>query len=263
MMRHAADVPAGSGAPSPNGLASNANAGLSMRGVTAGYYSHDLVLNNVSLNARPGKVTVLLGPNGSGKSTALRVLYGLLRPRSGQILLDGREITTVPPQRRLALGMALLPQGRSVFPELTVQENLEIGGWLLGRDRRRLAAALEAVYARYPLLKEWRQKQAGSLSGGQQRLVEIGRMMVADPRVILIDEPSVGLAPVIVDQVYEEIARLKEEQRTILLVDQNVRAAVALADYIYTLEYGRNNLEGERGAFEDRLEALIKSWLRF
>jgi branched-chain amino acid transport system ATP-binding protein len=234
-----------------------------MRGVTAGYYSHDLVLNNVSLIARPGKVTVLLGPNGSGKSTALRVLYGLLRPRSGQILLDGHEITTVPPQRRLALGMALLPQGRSVFPELTVQENLEIGGWLLGRDRRRLAAALEAVYARYPLLKEWRQKQAGGLSGGQQRLVEIGRMMVADPRVILIDEPSVGLAPVIVDQVYEEIARLKEEQRTILLVDQNVRAAVALADYVYTLEYGRNNLEGERGAFEDRLEALIKSWLRF
>jgi branched-chain amino acid transport system ATP-binding protein len=193
----------------------------------------------------------------------LRVLYGLLRPRSGQITLDGRDITAVPPHRRLALGMALLPQGRSVFPELTVQENLEIGGWLLLHDRRRLAAALEAIYARYPVLKDWRQKQAGSLSGGQQRLVEIARMLMADPRVILIDEPSVGLAPVIVDQVYEEIARLKEERRTVLLVDQNVRAAVALADYVYTLEYGRNNLEGERGAFEDRLEALIKSWLRF
>nr|BBH92393.1 ABC transporter ATP-binding protein [Thermogemmatispora argillosa] len=261
MMRHAADVPAGS--PSPNGLATSTNAGLSMQAVTAGYYSHDLVLNNVSLTARPGKVTVLLGPNGSGKSTALRVLYGLLRPRSGQVRLNGQEITTVPPHRRPALGMALLPQGRSVFPELTVHENLEIGAWRLLGERRRLAAALEAIYERYPLLKGWRQKLAGSLSGGQQRLVEIARMMVADPRVILIDEPSVGLAPLIVDQVYEEIARLKEERRTILLVDQNVRAAVALADYVYTLEYGHNKLEGERGAFEDRLEALIKSWLRF
>ncbi|MFL5625689.1 MAG: ABC transporter ATP-binding protein [Ktedonobacteraceae bacterium] len=236
---------------------------LKMHDITAGYYSHDLVLIAVTLTAQPGKVTVLLGPNGSGKSTTLRVLYGILKPRNGQVLLDGRDITTVPTHRRSNLGIALLPQGRSVFPDLTVEENLVMGGWTIRRDRQRLVQAMEAMYQRYPVLKNVRHKLAGALSGGQQRIVEIARMMITDPKVILIDEPSVGLAPIIVDQVYQEIANLKQEKRTILLVDQNVRAAVELADYIYTLEFGRNNLHGESGAFEDKLEALIKSWLRF
>lgn len=237
--------------------------GLTMHGIVAGYYSHDLVLNDVGVTAVPDKLTVILGPNGSGKSTTLRVLYGILKPRSGQVLLDGRDITAVPTHQRGRLGMAFLPQGRSVFPQLTVQENLEMGGWIFQGDRERLTQARDAMYERYPLLKDIRSKPAGSLSGGQQRIVEIARMMMVDPHVILIDEPSVGLAPIVVEQVYEEIANLKQEKRTIVLVDQNVRAAVALADYIYTLEFGRNNLQGERGAFEDKLEALIKSWLRF
>lgn len=239
------------------------NDGFAMHSVVAGYYSHDLVLNDVSVTAFPNKVTVVLGPNGSGKSTTLRVMYGILRPRSGQVVLNGRDITAIPTHQRLKLGIAFLPQGRSVFPDLTVQDNLELGGWIYQQDRKRLRSAVDAMYERYPALKPVRKKLAGHLSGGQQRIVEFARMMVPDPKVILIDEPSVGLAPIIVDQVYEEIAHLKQEQRTILLVDQNVRAAITLADFVYTLEFGSNSLQGERGAFEDRLEELIKSWLRF
>jgi branched-chain amino acid transport system ATP-binding protein len=248
------------------GQAPGANGGspeLKMVGIEAGYYSHDLVLNNVSITAIPHKVTVILGPNGSGKSTTLRVLYGILKPRKGQVLLNDANIAGLPSFQRLKLGVAFLSQGRSVFPELSVHENLEIGGWVIQKDRSRLKASIEAMYERYPALKPMRHKPAGSLSGGQQRILEFARMMVADPQIILIDEPSVGLAPILVDQVYSEINKLKQEGRTILLVDQNVRAAVELADYIYTLEFGKNNLQGECGKFEHQLETLIKSWLRF
>ena len=236
---------------------------LIMRHIEAGYYEHDLVLNEVTITARPDKVTVILGPNGSGKSTALRVLYGILRPRRGQVLLNNQDITTVPSHQRLDLGIALLPQGRSTFPDMTVQENLEVGGWTLRNNRQKLAAAVEAIYERYPILKDLRYRLAGGLSGGQQRIVEIARMMVSDPKILLIDEPSVGLAPLLVKQIYEEIAKFKEEQRTILLVDQNVQAAVEMADYVYTLDYGRNHLEGDRNEFEGKLSALVREWLRF
>ena len=241
----------------------NGQATLTMQNVEAGYYAHDLVLRDLHLKAAPNKVTTILGPNGSGKSTTLRVLYGILNPRQGQVLLGERDITTIPSYKRLDLGIALLPQGRSTFPEMTVHENLEVGGWTLQRDRQALSQGVEAVYERYPLLKEMRYKLAGSLSGGQQRIVEIARMMVSNPKILLIDEPSVGLAPLLVKQVYEEIAKFKDEARTILLVDQNVQAAVELADYVYTLEYGRNHLEGERAEFEGRLAKLVKEWLRF
>lgn len=236
---------------------------LTMHNVEAGYYAHDLVLDGVSLTTRPNKVTVILGPNGSGKSTTLRVLYGFLQPRQGQVTLGGRDITTMPPYQRLELGIALLPQGRSTFPDLTVHENLEVGGWNLQKDRQTLTQTVEGMYERYPALKPLRHKAAGSLSGGQQRILELARMMVADPKILLIDEPSVGLAPILVKQVYDEITKFKEEERTILLVDQNIEAAVGLADYVYTLEYGRNHLEGDHTEFEGRLSNLVKEWLRF
>jgi len=236
---------------------------LSMRNIEAGYYAHDLVLDHLNIAASPNKATVILGPNGSGKSTALRVLYGILQPRQGQVTLGARDITAVPPHQRLEFGIALLPQGRSTFPELTVQENLEVGGWTLRNDRQKLAQAVEATYERYPILKDMRHKFGASLSGGQQRILEIARMMVSDPKILLIDEPSVGLAPLLVKQVYEEIAKFKAEQRTIVLVDQNIEAAVEIADYVYTLEYGRNHLEGNHTEFEGKLANLVKEWLRF
>jgi branched-chain amino acid transport system ATP-binding protein len=220
------------------------------------------VLHELSLSVRPRVITAVLGANGSGKSTALRVLHGLLRPERGRVVHGDRDITAIPPHERLALGIALLPQGRSIFPALTVRENLELGGWLLRRDRARMLAGIERTYHRYPALKGWRHRLAGSLSGGQQRTLEIARMLVTDPDVLLVDEPTAGLAPVVAAQVYQELARLKAEGHTILLVDQNVRAAVALADYVYTLQFGRNHLEGERGEFQGKLNDLVKEWLR-
>ncbi|MQA79908.1 MAG: ATP-binding cassette domain-containing protein [Streptosporangiales bacterium] len=240
----------------------SATAGLVMEHVTAGYLSHDIVLDDVSLWARTGQVTAVLGPNGSGKSTALRVLYGFLQPRTGRITLAGADVTRVPVDARTALGMALLPQGRSVFPQLTVLDNLRLGAWHLRRRRSALTAAVDAMFDRYPTLRQVRDKPAGSLSGGQARLLEFGRTLVLDPAVILIDEPSVGLSPVLVDTVYDELGRIKREGRTVLLVEQNVQAAVELADYVYTLAYGRNHLDGERAQFGDRLDQLIKSWLQ-
>jgi branched-chain amino acid transport system ATP-binding protein len=235
---------------------------LRMEGVTAGYLRHDVVLDEVTLEARPGKVTAVLGPNGSGKSTALRVLYGFLTPRAGRVTLDGRDVTGLAVQERLAAGISFLPQGRSVFPRLTVEENLRLGAWRLRRRPAELRAAVDRMLERYPALAELRGREAGSLSGGQARLLEFGRTLILDPAVVLVDEPSVGLAPVLVDQVYEELGRLKDERRTVLLVDQNVRAAVELADHVYTLAYGRNHMDGARDEFTDRLDELIKAWLR-
>jgi branched-chain amino acid transport system ATP-binding protein len=235
---------------------------LRMDRVTAGYFSHDLVVRDVTLEARPGKVTALLGPNGSGKSTCLRVLYGFLPPRAGRVTLGERDLTGLPVEERLAAGIALLPQGRSIFPQLTVEENLRLGAWLLRRRRAALRAAVDAMFDRYPSLAKLRRNQAGSLSGGQARLLEFGRTLILDPAIVLVDEPSVGLAPVLVGQVYEELARLKQEQRTVLLVDQNIQAAVELADHVYTLVYGENHLEGARDQFEGQLDELIRTWLR-
>ncbi|OLT07699.1 hypothetical protein BJF90_13535 [Pseudonocardia sp. CNS-004] len=235
---------------------------LRMTEVVAGYHANDLVLDRVSIEVRPGKVTVVLGPNGSGKSTSLRVLAGFLEARSGSVTLGEDPLDGLPPAERLRRGVALLPQGRSVFPELGVHENLRLGAWALRRDRKKLDAAVAGVYERYPRLWPMRDRPAGSLSGGQARLLEFGRTLMLDPAVVLIDEPSVGLAPVVVDVVYDEIVRLKEDEgRTILLVDQNVAAAVDLADHVYTLAYGRNHLDGPRGEFTGRLDDLITQWL--
>jgi branched-chain amino acid transport system ATP-binding protein len=235
---------------------------LRMDRVTAGYFGHDLVIRDVTLEARPGKVTALLGPNGSGKSTCLRVLYGFLPPRAGRVTVGERDLTGLPVEERLAAGIALLPQGRSLFPSLTVEENLRVGAWLLRRRPAALRAAVDAMFDRYPSLANLRRNQAGSLSGGQARLLEFGRTLILDPAIVLVDEPSVGLAPVLVGQVYEELARLKQEQRTVLLVDQNIQAAVELADHVYTLAYGENHLEGARDQFEGQLDELIRTWLR-
>lgn len=234
---------------------------LALNGITAGYFTNDIVLDNVSMTVRPGNVTVVLGPNGSGKSTSLRVMSGFLRPRTGTVTLDGKDISTTSPAERLRLGVATLPQGRSIFPDLSVDENLRLGAWQLRNDKARLNGAVEAMLERYPKLKPLRHRLAGSLSGGQARLLEFARTLILDPSVLLIDEPSVGLAPVLVDDVYNELERLKDEGRTILLVDQNVQAAIGLADQVYTLAYGKNHLQGARDSFEGQLDDLIKQWL--
>jgi branched-chain amino acid transport system ATP-binding protein len=234
---------------------------LRLDSVVAGYHAHDVVLNGVSLDAVPGRVTAVLGPNGSGKSTALRVLAGFVPARTGRVLLDGRDISGTAAHDRLALGIGFLPQGRSVFPRLTVEENLQVGGWRLRSRPSELRTAVARAFERYPSLAEHRRRVAGALSGGQQRLLEFARLLVTEPAIMLIDEPSAGLSPALAEVAYAEIARLRGEGRTILLVDQNLSAAIELADFVHILAYGRNESSGPVSEYAD-LDRLVRGWLR-
>jgi branched-chain amino acid transport system ATP-binding protein len=234
---------------------------LEVRNVVAGYTPGHPILRGVNLKAEPGKITVILGPNGAGKSTLLKAISGFLPPEEGTILLGDTEVGSLPPHQHIEHGIALLPQGRSVFPELSVTENIELGGWTMRSDRKRLRGTVDAMFDRYPHLRPMRDRAAGSLSGGQQRAVEIARLLVPNPTVLLIDEPSVGLSPIVARQVYDELLALKGEGRTILLVDQDVRAAIGIADYVYVLNSGKNDVEGDRTSFEGDLGAMVRGWL--
>lgn len=234
---------------------------LKIADVVAGYSAGHPVLRGVNLAVEPGRITVVLGPNGAGKSTLLRAIAGFLQPSRGSIVLGDNDIARLPPHWHIEHGIAFLPQGRSTFPELTVAENIELGGWTMRGDRARLRQAVRAMFARYPHLRTLRDRPAGSLSGGQQRAVEIARLIICDPKVLLFDEPSVGLSPLAAAQVYRELEAFKAEGRTILLVDQDVRAAIKIADYVYVLNSGRNDLEGDRSAFEGDLGVMVRRWL--
>ena len=222
---------------------------LEVRDVVSGYTREVPILKGVDLIARDGLVTVIIGPNGAGKSTLLRTIYGYLQPTRGDVLHDGRSIKGLAPERMLGEGIAYLLQGHSVFPKMSVEENLELGGWMFKRDRARLRRAFEEVYARFPRLKERRRLNAGALSGGEQRMLEIARLTMTGPKTLLLDEPSVGLMPKLVDFVYEEIAKLKEEKFTIIVVDQNVKKSIEIADYVYVLNLGENSHHGPQHDF--------------
>jgi branched-chain amino acid transport system ATP-binding protein len=239
-----------------------ADALLTIEGVVAGYSTSDVILDELSLAVAPNETTVILGPNGSGKSTTLRAIVGLVNVRSGAVRFDGEDITGQPTHSRSDLGIALLPQGHSVFPEMTVEENLLLGGWNFGRDKSALQDAYERTLEEYPLLREMAKRKAGLLSGGQQRLLEVARLMLPDPKLVAIDEPSVGLAPIFVDEVYDHIEKLKDKGKTVLIVDQNVQAAVNLADYVYILEFGKVASEGAVGDYSSDVHAIVQEWLR-
>jgi branched-chain amino acid transport system ATP-binding protein len=232
-----------------------------MTGVYTSYYADQWVLRDLSLVAETGKITVLLGPNGAGKSTALKVLYGMLRASQGEIRLGGEDITRLGPHRRLAKGLAFLTQEHTLFPGMTVDENLELGAAMLRRDRRQFRAAVDAAYEQYQILRGLRHKLAGSLSGGQQRILELARLMLTDPDVLLIDEPSNGVAPNLVDVAYDAMLSWRKRGKTILLVDQDLEAAGSVADYIYTIESGQNRLAGPAEQLSGRLRELVSEWL--
>jgi branched-chain amino acid transport system ATP-binding protein len=239
----------------------NGAAELRVSELVAGYVPGHAILRGVNLTAKPGRVTVVLGPNGAGKSTMLRAVAGYVMPEAGRISLGETDITRLPAFLHVERGIGFLPQGRSTFPELTVAENIELGGWVFRSDRQRLRHAFDNIFSRYPLLAALRDRPAGSLSGGQQRTVEIARLLIANPGVLLIDEPSVGLAPNIARQIYRELESFRDEGRTILLVDQDVRAAISIADYFYVLNSGKNDIEGDRSAFEGDLGTMVRRWL--
>ena len=198
---------------------------------------------DVSLSVRPRELVTVVGPNGAGKTTLIDAIAGLLLPRAGTIRLDGRDLASVPPHELCGQGIALVPEGRRLFPTMTVEENLEIGCYAPAARRRR-AQSLERVYAMFPVLRERRRAAAGALSGGQQQMVAIGRALMAMPRLLLLDEPSLGLAPAIVDQVFEVVAGIHADGVAVLLVEQNIVQAFAIAARAYVLEQGRIVAEG-------------------
>lgn len=208
--------------------------------VVAGY-GDLMILNNLSLQARHGRITLLIGPNGAGKSTVLKTLFGLLKVRHGRIRLEGRDITgATPKQLLLDHGVAFVPQGRNLFGQLTVWENLELGGITLGMKttRERIPEVLE----RFPRIKERLHNAASTLSGGEQKQLEVGRALLLRPKVLLIDEPSIGLSPLLVQDVFRLLRHLVDQGTTILMVEQNVKSALKAADEAIALESGRQVL---------------------
>ncbi|MGD2270130.1 MAG: ABC transporter ATP-binding protein [Desulfobacterales bacterium] len=234
---------------------------LEVNNVTSGYVREVSILRDVDVVAKEGALTGIIGPNGAGKSTLLKTIYGYLRPSQGEVLHHGQSIMGLKPDEMLGRGIAHLIQGHSVFPAMTVEENLQLGGWIMKNDRKALAEALDEVYENYPVLKNKCKMVAGALSGGEQRTLEIARLTMTQPRTILIDEPSVGLMPKLVDRVYEEIVKLKELGYTILIVDQKVHKCLDVADYIYVLRLGQNSHHGPKQEFVDTIEDIIREWI--
>jgi branched-chain amino acid transport system ATP-binding protein len=215
---------------------------LDVRGLVLGYGRIDAV-KGIDLSVEAGRIVTLIGANGAGKTTTLRGLSGLLRPRAGSIRLAGNDISSLAANRIARLGIVQVPEGRQVFANMTIDENLRMGAYLLS-DRAEEARRREHVLARFPRLAERHTQSAGLLSGGEQQMLAIGRAMMADPKLLLLDEPSMGLAPRFVEEIFRIISEFKAEQRTILLVEQNARAALEIADQAYVLESGRITLSG-------------------
>ncbi len=205
--------------------------------VVAGYSPGMMILNELSLDARAQEITLLIGPNGAGKSTVLKTLFGLLHPRSGEVRLEGKVISGKTPRELLAAGIAFVPQGRNLFPSLSVLHNLELGGITLPRGQ--LKGRIEEVLDRFPRLRERSGNQASTLSGGEQKQLEISRALLLRPRVLLIDEPSIGLSPKIVGDVFQLLRELVEGGTTVLMVEQNVRSALKISDRAIALDMGR------------------------
>ena len=229
---------------------------LEARAVVAGYVPEVNILNGVDLFVRRGEVVTVVGPNGAGKSTLLRVIFGLLRPSTGQVLLRGEDITGRPPHRITRQGMSYVPQLDNVFPSLTVEENLEMG--LAPRPKSGARVRMMAIYELFPRLAERRRQRAGTMSGGERQMVAIARALMPEPKVLLLDEPSAGLAPAFVDAIFEHVAQVNRSGVTILIVEQNARRALALSDRGYVLELGRNRYAGTAKALlsDPRVEEL-------
>lgn len=230
---------------------------LEVKDLHVGYYKDLNILQGVSITAQKAKITTVLGANGVGKSTLLKAVYGFLAPNSGEVLLEGQSMLGVPTHKRIDMGISYIPQQPGIFHWMTVEENLELGAWTFRNDKARIQRKLEENYGRFPVLKERRRSKAGELSGGMQRMVEVGRTLMTDPKVILVDEPTAGLAKLLSEEVYEMLIQLRDqEEMTIVLVDQEIRQALKIADYVYVLELGRNRFEGPVEEFTDLKKAF-------
>lgn len=219
---------------------------LSATGMTGGYGGVDII-HDCEIKVEKGEIAVVVGPNGAGKSTAMKAVFGMLQLREGTVVLDGEDITAMAPQDRVAHGMGFVPQNRNVFVSLTVEENLEMGAFIREDD---ITDSLEQVYGLFPILREKRKQPAGELSGGQRQQVAVGRALMTKPKLLMLDEPTAGVSPIVMDELFDKIIEIARTGVAILMVEQNARQALEIADHGYVLVQGRNK-------FTDSGEALL------
>jgi branched-chain amino acid transport system ATP-binding protein len=234
---------------------------LEARDLHAAYQKDLFILKGLNLSVPIGKITIVIGPNGSGKSTLLKSICGILKPQKGSVWLDQTDITGIDLDEIIKKGVSYIPQERAVFPQMTVAENLDLGCWVFKKDRLKVRERIQWALERFPVLQDRRKHLAGSLSGGLQRILDIAKALLCNPTLLLVDEPSVGLSPLIAQNIYEELQALKAEGRTILLVDQDVRSAMAIADEVYVLDLGAVKTHGTKENFEGQLGDVVRSWL--
>lgn len=213
---------------------------LEVKNLTGGY-GRVTILNGTSFAIPKASITTVIGPNGAGKSTVFKAVFGLLNIQSGEILLDGENVTRKSPAEMIARGVTYVPQGRNVVPQLSVLHNLELGG-ITAKDQTRVKRRMEEVMDQFPMLRERKDQKAVELSGGQQKQLEVARALLLDPKLILIDEPSIGLSPNLVQEVFQTLIRLRDQGVTILMVEQNAKAALAMSDYGLVLELGQTRM---------------------
>ena len=209
--------------------------------MTAGYGDGPDIINSCSITANKGEIVAILGPNGAGKSTAMKAMLGLLKLKSGSVTLNGEDISKINPQDRVKKGISFVPQTRNVFAELTVRENLEIGGFLTEGS---LENKIESIYSLFPILSEKKSQVVGQLSGGQRQQVALGRALMSDPSVLMLDEPTAGVSPIVMDELFEHIIKVKKTNVAVIMVEQNAKQALSISDRGYVLVTGQNKFEG-------------------
>jgi branched-chain amino acid transport system ATP-binding protein len=231
---------------------------LTLKNITGGYVEGIDILRDVSMEVRKGFITGIIGANGAGKSTILKTIFGFLHPRHGQIVYDGQEIQGLRPDQLKEMGISYMLQEYSTFPQLSVQDNLLLGAWTFRKNRKLVNKRLAEIYDVFPVLSERRAEKATYLSGGYLRMLSVGKEIMSKPKLLMIDEPSVGLAPKIVTEIYDLLMRIAHQGTTILIVDQNIMKAMEVSDYMYLLDMGQVSQSGPKEEFEKDIREIIK-----